>query len=350
MSENQLSILYRHRLLWHLLFWIATFVVYWLTFAGYQDRYYEEFIMNLYLLPARMIGTYSLIYFILPLATEKKKFIVFAVLIIIHYIFYGFLIHLTFFTINPFPEYYKFASQSMFDLQKILTIAISNYGIPAMAAAIIIFKKWHVDALKNQQLTEEKMAAELNFLKAQIHPHFLFNTLNNLYGLTLIKSEKTSDVVLKLSDLLDYMIYKSNDEFVLLSKELTILDGYIELEKMRYNDRLDFKYDIIGEVGTHKIAPLILLPFIENCFKHGASNDRSNPIIHIAIKVSEKLLHFEAINSISEENSIIEAQEEGIGLHNVRRRLELIYPEQHELEILHGDKQFKAKLKVFWSN
>ena len=180
MAEQQLSILYRHRFWWHLLFWVMTFVVYWLTFAGYQDRYYEEFIMNLYLLPARMIGTYSLVYLILPLATEKKKYVLFGLLILIHYVSYGFILHLTFYLIKPFPEYYKFASQSLFDFPKILTITISNYGIPALAAAIIFFKKWHTDTLKNQKLAEEKMAAELSLLKSQIHPHFLFNTLNNL--------------------------------------------------------------------------------------------------------------------------------------------------------------------------
>lgn len=348
MAENQLSILYRHRLLWHLLFWIATLVVYWLTFAGYQDRYYEEFFMNLYLLPARMIGTYSLIYFILPLATEKKKFVAFGVLILIHAIAYGFLIQLTFYIIKPFPEIYRYANQSIFDLSKILVTTISNYGIPVLAAAIIIFKKWHIDALKNQKLTEEKMSAELNFLKAQIHPHFLFNTLNNLYGLTLIKSEKTSDVVLKLSDLLDYMIYKSNDDFVPLSKELEILDGYIELEKMRYNERLDFHYEIVGEIDAHKIAPLILLPFIENCFKHGASNDRSSPIINIRLEVNPSYLNFVAINSISAEKASDSSINEGIGLANVKRRLQLIYPEQHKLEIVLKDKQFKVELKIFW--
>jgi LytS/YehU family sensor histidine kinase len=138
----------------------------------------------------------------------------------VHYVVYGFLLHLTFYIINPFPEYYKFASQSLIDIPKILTISISNYGIPAMAAAIVIFKKWRLNMQKNQKLTEEKIAAELSFLKSQIHPHFLFNTLNNLYGLTLINSEKTSDVVLKLSDLLDYMIDRSYDDFVPLSKEL----------------------------------------------------------------------------------------------------------------------------------
>ena len=212
-----------------------------------------------------MIGTYTLIYLILPLATERKRFISFGILVLFHSLFYGFLIYLSYYLANPFPEFYDFTKHPLFNLPKILTKTISEYALPLMAAAIIIFKKWYADQLKNKKLAEEKMVAELNFLKSQVHPHFLFNTLNNLYGLTLIKSDKTSDIVLKLSDLLDYMIYKSNDEFVPLVKELEILEGYIELEKMRYNERLDFRYEIEGEAYSHEIAPLILLPFIENC-------------------------------------------------------------------------------------
>lgn len=348
MTEYRLPIFYRYRILWHFLFWVVVFVVYWLTYAGYQDRYYEEFIMNLNLLPARMIGTYTLIYLILPLATEKKKFVTFSILVLIHAIFYGFLIYLSYYISNPYPEFYDFHKQPIFNFPKILTKAISDYTLPLTATAIIIFKKWYADELKNKKLSEEKMTAELNFLKSQVHPHFLFNTLNNLYALTLIKSDKTSDIVLKLSDLLDYMIYKSNDEFVPLKKELEILGSYIELEKMRYNERLDFKYDISGEADSYEIAPLILLPFIENCFKHGASNDRSKPSINILIQIEPLFLSLLAINSIPPKDSKDDPEIIGVGLANVKRRLELIYPNQHDLVINQEDKVFNVKLKIFW--
>lgn len=348
MAVYQSPIFYRYRFLWHVLFWVVVFVIYWLTYAGYQDRYYEELIMSLILLPARMIGTYTLIYFILPLATEKKDFYGFGSLVLVHSIFYGFLIYACYYYTNPFPEFYDFTKHSLFDLPKILTKTVSNYALPIMAAAIVIFKKWYADELKNKKLTEEKMTAELNFLKSQVHPHFLFNTLNNLYGLTLIKSDKTPDIVLKLSDLLDYMIYKSNDEFVPLTKELEILESYIELEKMRYNERLDFKYEIKGKVGTHEISPLILLPFIENCFKHGASNDRTKPSIHIQLEIESGFLSLKAVNSIPARMKKDESEIEGIGLVNVKRRLELIYPDQHQLMIRPGDKEFRVELKIIW--
>jgi len=348
MEENRLPIFFRFRPWWHLLFWIVVFLMYWITYGGYLERYHEELIFSLTLLPARIIGTYLLIYLILPFATEKKKFGVFGVLVIIHAVLYGFLIWVSYYVTNLYTGYYDFSHYSVFYFPKIFNKLISNYGIPVLAAAIIIFKKWYIDEQSNKKLAEEKLAAELSFLRAQIHPHFLFNTLNNLYALTLIKSEKTPDIVLKLSGLLDYMIYKSNDDFVPLKKELEIVESYIELERMRYNERLNLQYEVRGEVDNHQVAPLILLPFVENSFKHGASNDRTKPRIKILFKIKPDYLRLNVLNSIPGEKKEDESVIEGIGLKNVRRRLELIYPGQHDLMIIPGEKQFEVDLKIFW--
>ena len=188
----------------------------------------------------------------------------------------------------------------------------------------------------------------MNFLKEQIHPHFLFNTLNNLYNLTLLKSEQAPDIVMKLSELLDYMIYKSNNEFVPLANELEILEGYIDIEKMRYSERLELSYMVNGEADKYQIAPLILLPFIENCFKHGASKNRINPVVNIEINIMSSFLTLKAVNSIPEKNGQQETEKEGIGLSNVKRRLELIYPDKYELEIKSNNKLFEVELKIFW--
>lgn len=348
MAENQLPVFFRFRFWWHLLFWFAVYIVYWLNGAEITGQYYKELYISLGTLPAKIVGTYSFIYLILPFATEKRKFPVFGFLTLIHFFIYGFLIHLSYYLINPYPEFNDYSGQPVFNAGRALVKGISGYVVPAMGAAIIIFKKWYLDQQKSKKLAEEKLAAELNFLKAQVHPHFLFNTLNNLYALTLIKSEKTPDIVLKLSDLLDYMIYKSNDRFVPLKKELEILGGYIELEKMRYNERLDFKYEVKGDATAHEIAPLILLPFIENSFKHGASKDRANPSIHIKLDVEPEFLALEVVNSVPVDKNLDEMEREGIGLKNVQRRLELIYPGKHELMIYRGDTLFKVECKIFW--
>lgn len=348
MAENQLPVFFRFRFWWHLLFWFVVYIVYWLNGAEITGQYYKELEISLGTLPAKIVGTYTFIYLVLPLATEKRKFVVFGFLTLIHFFIYGFLIHLSYYLINPYPEFIDYTGQPVFNAGKALAKGISGYVVPAMGAAIIIFKKWYRDQQKSKKLAEEKLAAELNFLKAQVHPHFLFNTLNNLYALTLIKSDKTPDIVLKLSDLLDYMIYKSNDAFVPLKKELEILEGYIELEKMRYNERLDFKYEVKGDADAHEIAPLILLPFIENSFKHGASKDRSKPSIHIKLDIESEFLELEVMNSVPVVKNLDETEREGIGLKNVQRRLELIYPAKHELMIYQGDTLFKVECKIFW--
>lgn len=348
MTKNQLPVIFRHRFWWHLLFWVVVLVVYWLIYAGIEGQYYEVFIINLLQLPAKIIGTYSFIYLILPLATQQKKFVTFGGVVLIHFFLYGILIRASLYFTNPFPELYHISKGPFFNFTKILTKTTSDYVLPGIAAAIYLFKRWYLDELKNKKLVEEKIAAELNFLKAQIHPHFLFNTLNNLYALTLIKSEKTPDIVLKLSELLDYMIYKSNDEFVSLAKELEIVEGYIELEKMRYNERLELTYHVNGEAEKYQIAPLILLPFIENCFKHGASKDRKKPVVHIEIDIEPEMLNLKAVNSMPEKKLTDETEREGIGLSNVKRRLELIYPGNYELEIKPDNKVFEVDLKIYW--
>lgn len=348
MTDNQLPVFFRYRILWHLLFWFAVYIVYWLNGAEITGQYYKELYISLGTLPAKIVGTYSFIYLILPLATNKRKFTVFGILTLIHFFIYGFFIYLSYYLINPYPEFNDYSGQSVFNAGKSLVKGISGYVVPAMGAAIVIFKEWYRDQLRNKKLAEEKLAAELNFLKAQVHPHFLFNTLNNLYALALIKSEKTPDIVLKLSDLLDYMIYKSNDAFVPLKKELEILEGYVELEKMRYNERLELQYEINGDASGHEIAPLILLPFIENSFKHGASKDRSKPSIQIKLNIEPDFLALEVTNSVPADKKSDETESEGIGLKNVQRRLELIYPQRHELLIYPGDTLFKVECKIFW--
>lgn len=346
MSENQIPVFFRYRWGWHLLFWVVIFIMYWLTNVGFMGFYREEFMWSLTLLPVRMAGTYLFIYLILPFATRDKKFVFFTVLALLHSILYGVAIWGTYKYVNLFPEKIDLSRIPLWNAGIIFNKLVANYGIPVMAAAIVIFKKWYADELKNKKLAEEKLAAELTFLKSQVHPHFLFNTLNNLYALTLIKSEKTSDIVLKLSDLLDYMIYKSNAPFVPLEKELETLQGYMELERMRYSERLDFGFTVTGDPAGHEIAPLILLPFIENCFKHGASNDRHHPRIRISVEIAPASLNFRAVNSVPEEVREDNSLSKGIGLKNVKRRLELIYPGRHELTIQQEDREFSVELTI----
>jgi LytS/YehU family sensor histidine kinase len=231
---------------------------------------------------------------------------------------------------------------------KIIKNSTYIYPVVAIALVVKIFKQWYQFQISTQQLTQEKLAAELNFLKAQIHPHFLFNTLNNLYALTLKKSDHAPDMVLKLSDLLNYMLYDCNANHVLLYKEVDMLQNYIALEKIRYGDRLDIAFNIKGEVTGNMIAPMMILPFVENSFKHGASDEIDNAWISIDISVNEGHLTLKVDNSKSDidNNTPETSYKKGIGMSNVKRRLELLYEGKYDLKVIDTDVSFLIVLKL----
>jgi two-component system, LytTR family, sensor kinase len=195
-------------------------------------------------------------------------------------------------------------------------------------------------------LEKEKLEAELKFLKSQIHPHFLFNTLNNLYALTLKKSDKAPEMVIQLSNLLEYTLYSGKETEVQLDEELKQIRGYIDLEKLRFGNRLKTNTEIAGNVDGLLIAPLLLLPFVENSFKHGASNDLKSPFIDLIVNVEENRLIFSIRNSCNGQSDKCEEYKEGIGLKNVKRRLELLYPGKHSLGIIQKQDVFDVNLKL----
>lgn len=194
-----------------------------------------------------------------------------------------------------------------------------------------------------QELLQRKLELELQFLKSQSNPHFLFNTLNNIYSLARKNSDKTAEVVLKLSSLLRYMLYESARKSIEIDKEIQIIHDYIELEKLRYDERLEVIFENSVDQPHEKIAPLILLPFVENAFKHGASESRFQSYIRIELLLKKQQLFFEVKNS--KEINDDTQQTVKIGLNNIRRQLELLYPE-HQLIIEDQPKEFTVQLKI----
>jgi two-component system, LytTR family, sensor kinase len=346
--DNKKLIFFRYRVLWHILFWVMCYLFYAVTYGAYNDKYCGEFIANLYLLPIRIAGTYVLIYYLIPCFLLKRKYVAFSILAILHVCLYGIIIAyaIHIFIYCPTCIYWK---ENPFGIRLILESIASNYEIPAVAATIVIFKNLYLHQQQNQALEKEKLEAELKFLKSQINPHFLFNTLNNLYALTLKKSDKAPDVVIKLSEMLDYMLYNSNEKEVKLTEEIKLIENYLELEKIRYGDRLKQNIEIKGSDGGKYIAPLIILPFIENSFKHGVSSAIHNPFVDISLQISDKCLELSVKNSFNEQ-TVKENYSEGIGLKNVIRRLELLYPNRHELKIVKQNNTFEVYLCINWTN
>jgi LytS/YehU family sensor histidine kinase len=199
---------------------------------------------------------------------------------------------------------------------------------------------------KEHQLTLEftkKIAEmELQLLKSQLNPHFYFNTLNNLYGLAMIAPKKAPDAILKLSDIMEYVIYDCRHDKVPLSKEIRFLQSYVELEKLRYDDSARIKMDVKGSPGNKSISPMLLIQFVENAFKHGIEKEKSNSYLYINIKVDNGSLEYESANSFNG----FTGKNGGIGLTNARKRLELLYPQNHELLVLPGDHEYLVKLKL----
>ncbi len=194
-----------------------------------------------------------------------------------------------------------------------------------------------------QEIIKKKLETELQFLKAQTNPHFLFNTLNNIYALARKKSDDTADAVMKLSKLLRFMLYESQKESITISEEIQILDDYIELEKIRYSSGLKLNFSKFIDNETQLITPLILLPFVENAFKHGASESRFGSSVNIDLKLVQGNFYFRVENSISADAQNF--QPEKLGLKNVKRQLELLYPD-HRLEIENTESNFAVTLNL----
>lgn len=198
-----------------------------------------------------------------------------------------------------------------------------------VVALIKILKHWYEEDRKHQQIQKERVEAELNFLKSQVNPHFLFNTLNSLYALTLKKSDQASKVVLKLSQLLNYLLYESNKKTVPLIKELEHVKTYISLEEIRFGNRLNLKYTEKGDTLGLEIPPLLILPIVENCFKHGAGKQLEEVWVDIQILIGGEFLNLKLHNSKETCQQSIGNNHDRIGLKNVKRRLELIYGERN---------------------
>ena len=198
-----------------------------------------------------------------------------------------------------------------------------------LSTVLKFIQDWFLNEKVKSNLENENLIAELAFLKSQINPHFLFNSLNNIYSLAYQKSEKTPEAILKLSEIMRYMLYESNEDKVALSDEIRYLENYIELQKLRFKDNIYIKFEINGDPLGLMITPLVLISFVENAFKHGIATDIENPI-SIVLNLSDDKLLFHVSNIKSSMNKDITG---GIGLQNVQRRLSLIYKDRYRLHI-----------------
>jgi len=201
--------------------------------------------------------------------------------------------------------------------------------------------------LKITQIEREKLEAELNTLKSQLNPHFLFNSLNNIYSLALTNSPRTPEIILKLSDLMRHVLYESRENFIPVKKEVNFLTNFIELQKIRLNNQIDIQYSIEGDIPERKVIPLIFEPFIDNAFKHGIRNPAPSPYIHVFIHFEPEILRFKIENNFNCTLSGKTNKSSGIGLKNIERRLEFLYSaNEYKYEIIRTEDTFTILLEV----
>lgn len=233
------------------------------------------------------------------------------------------------------------------DVSQVFFIFLSIYFVGICTSIYRIMNEWLVQQRDKKELEKQTLQSELNFLKSQINPHFLFNTLNSLYALTLKKSSLAPEIVLKLSEMMRYMLYECNEKTVFLSKEIQYIQNYLDLEKLRHGSKMEVHFNISGDSEDKRIAPLLLMPFIENAFKHGISSQVSQGFVNIELAIQDNDVYMCVENSKSPSvPRISEKKSGGIGLVNVKRRLSILYPDAHHLDIFESPITYKVELNL----
>lgn len=331
---------------YHILFWLVHILFFMLLDGVNSGNYIQPLVFQLLSLPFKIMVVYFVLYYLLPKYLQYQKYfrfflgLIFAFLIgmgIFH------IIHHTF--IAPILFNHPLDSPFLSITPSLLWQSLTTSYLLVLATLIKLTRIWQANEQRAQQALSDKLEAELKYLKAQIHPHFLFNTLNNLYTLALKKSDKAPQVIDKLSGLLRYMSYDANQAKVPLYKDIEHIENYVSLEKIRYGSRLEISFEVTGELQNKQIAPLILLPFVENSFKHGVSKGISNSWININIDMNKNNLLMKVENSVAQINHNQIGHAHGIGLKNVSRRLDLIYKDKFNLKIA-SEKHYLVHLSL----
>ena len=293
---------------------------------------------------------YGILYFFLPRYLSKNKnWIVTSVMLLLFVCLIAFINYFNFvlnFYLSTKVQYFQSMPGMDFIIPRWGRQVLFNYPtVVGFALAIKLMKNWYLKQKEAADVAREKINAELQLLKAQVHPHFLFNTLNNIYSFIISSSPAAPEALKKLSALLRYIIYDCDQPLVKLEKELTMIRDYVALEKIRYGENFNMSLRIQGNAHHKMISPLLLIPFLENSFKHGASQMLTHPWINVDILIEDRTLHFTVSNS--KPTVVIDnGFSKGLGLNNVKKRLAILFPGTHSLNINEDLMSFSVVLKV----
>ncbi len=333
----------------HLLLWIGVwfFFIYFFSYNTTNTLYVTWF--SSILLPITMLATYTTVYFLIPKYLMVKKYGLFTLYSVYVIIYTAFLVTITMIGSLIFISNLQLENTPVMS-RNLIFILILIYLVVGLVSFVYILNHNFNTLSANKNLENKILDAqlhlknqELHYLKKQIHPHFLFNALNTIYGFALKKSAQTPEIILKLSNLLDYILYQVPAKKVLLKEEIHHIQEYISLEQIRFQDTL--KVSLIKNDFDESITvpPMLFLPFVENAFKHGTIREGTLKV-NLHFEIVENLIRFQIENSFIPEDS--QHTDERIGLVNIRKRLDLLFPDQYELEVSTSDEKYRVFLKI----
>ena len=345
MEKNFLKTRLTIPLKYHILFWLSYFSFNVIRWGSYFSDYMYSLKSNLVEFPIHIIIVYFNVYYLIPKFVLTKKYwkyigSILVILILVYFIRSGLIYFLVSKTLSP--ELGR--PVKLIDANHFIVVALGELYAVAFVTAIKLLVDWTIEKKRNEELSQLQLSTELKFLRTQVQPHFFFNTLNNLYALALNKSSSLPRLILKLSNMMEYVLYEVTDSKSNLLEEINHINNYIDIENLRFKDKIETELLITGDIEDVRVPPLLLITFVENCFKHGLK-DNDKIIIKMNFEiVNSEYLEFNISNNFNP--SIIDNEKKGIGISNSLRRLKLLFSNNFVLQSKITDDIYSLFLKI----
>jgi sensor histidine kinase YesM len=333
-----------NRVVLHLFYWIAYVCFFGIIWGTYDMDFKKTFSVELISLPVKIFLVYFVLFVLMPRFLFKRKTLVFFILLFVLLVFASVAQrYLDNYIIldNYFPHWEKVP---VFSLVTMISTVFKLSVVLAIPATVKTMNYFRIIQQRQQDLEKEKLQAELAALKNQVHPHFLFNTLNSLYSLILKKSDLALDVILRFSDLLRYLLYETNHARVEISREIDFVKNYLDLERLRFGKKLYVDMRLNGDFTNRYIAPMVILPFVENSIKHSSGSSKDRAEVFITMEINGKGFFLEVKNNMPVKTNLTETG--GIGLQNVKKRLDILYENNYDLDIRQEADSYSVKLQI----
>ncbi len=346
MSNQYIKVNHKHKpLVFNAILWGASFLILLLIFSKGSLPIRVDYVYTLSFLTSICIPVLINLYLLIPKFLTTEKYLSYSLLFLLNLILFSQLNTWFFKSIIDyiFPNYFFISYHSGTKLIIMFSIFLVATMLIKLAEDWVYFNRNENRVLKTQNL---QIQTQLSFLRSQINPHFLFNSLNVIYALALNKKETTKDAIVQLSDILRYVIYDSNTERVTLKQEITLLKNYIAFQELRQHSVAQIRLSISVEDDNYNIYPMLILPLIENSFKHGVNADIANTFIHIDLMQKATEFNINIANNNPKETSSAKTSNQGLGLKNIKQNLSIVYPNQHHFEISNTNSTFVVTLKL----